>query len=287
MRRRRRPPALALALAAFVWLSVAPPASGEDVVPLSPLGGGLVAVRLEIEGESLSLLLDTGTTRSWVRAAVARRLHLKPRARYTVQTTAGAVEGLCAGPVAARLGESDIAIECLGWSSVRDEALLPSGADGVLGADGLRGRPLLLDPARRRLVVDAAAREVSGTEVPLSLEGGRPALSLAVGGDWAPRGRRLRLVLDSAADHLVLFGEVASGAVPLRGAILRTLGGSRRVAVGEAPRLREVARPPRRAVLLADVTDRGEDGLLPLSAVGAVLLDWERGIAVLEARELR
>ena len=129
------------------------------------------------------------------------------------------------------------------------------------------------------LVIDPPAAALRGTEVPLDLEAGRPALVLS-----AQPGRRLRLVLDSAAEDLVLFGDAAARVRVERLVGLATLTGGRRAGVGAAPRLHQLPRPPRRALLAPDVDGRGEDGLLPLAAVGRIALDWARGVAVLAPR---
>jgi hypothetical protein len=269
-----------LLAASLLATAVAPRGGAAATVPLRPLPGGLFAASVEVEGEALWMIVDTGATRSMVRSEVAARLDLKPRARFRWETAAGAADGLCAGPVAARIGATRLLVDCLGWSAAADAAELGPGIAGVLGADALVGRPLLLDPRRALLELDGDVAVLAGTTVPLALVEGRPVLTLGKAGG----GAGLRLVLDSAAEELVLFGRAAA-AVPARGAVgLATLRGSRQAAVGPAPRLIGLPRPPRRAVLLPDVGDRGEDGLLPLAAVGTVALDWRRGVAVLADR---
>jgi hypothetical protein len=163
----------------------------------------------------------------------------------------------------------------------------PAHLDGVLGADALTGRPLLLDVGRSRLVVGATRRDVAGEEVALTLVEGRPAITLDVAAGSGQRSGSLLLVLDSTADQLVLFGGVAARRPRSGGDRLTTLAGSLAAAVGPPPRFAGIRRPPRRALLLAEVVDRREDGLLPLAAVGPDLLDRERGIAVLDARRRR
>jgi hypothetical protein len=123
--------------------------------------------------------------------------------------------------------------------------------------------------------------------VALVLSEGRPAVVFGIpgvgGGGGGPA--TLRLVLDSASDAVILFGAAAAVVEPRRGDVeLETLAGSRRVATGAPPRLAGLRRQPRHAFLLPELVDRQEDGLLPLSAVGAVAFDWQRGVAVLGAR---
>ena len=253
------------------------PCLAEEVIPLRGIGGGLLTARVEIAGEPLWMLVDTGATRSMLRAAVASRLHLKPRARFELATTGGVAEGLCAGPVAARLGTTELAIDCLGWSVAADVTAIDPDLDGILAADALTARPLLIDVRAGILVLDPDPARLGGPTVPLSLEAGRPTLTLAAGDD----GATLRLVLDSGAGDLVLFGPAAAAVPPRRQVGLETMTGTRGATIGAPPRLRQLRRAPRQALLLPDLTDRGEDGLLPLAAVGSVALDWQRGVAVL------
>jgi hypothetical protein len=268
-----------LALLAFPTLAAA-----ADPVPLRLLDGGLLAAPVRIGDRVLWMLVDTGATRSRVSADVARQLDLTPRARYVLQTAEGVAECVCGGPVAARVGDSILVIDCLGWSVGDEKAALRPGVAGVLGADALAGRSLLLDPVRRRLVLDPPIGELAGEVVSFTLEQGRPTLTLPIAAEGGVGPPSLRLVLDSAADALILFGP-AAGVPRGRGQVdLATSTGTVRAAFGAAPRLVGLRRTPRQAVLLPEVTDRGEDGLLPLAAIGAVALDWERGVAVLNAR---
>lgn len=256
-----------------------------DWIRLQPLGDGLFAAPVEIAGASLRMLVDTGATRSLVRATVAERLNLTPRARFALHTTTGVAQAVCAGPVAIRLGSVTVSAECLGWSRALDETAFGQGLDGVLAADALAALPLLIDPGRGRLILGPEALAVAGETVPLTLVEGRPAVTLtprAVAGE----PRELLLVIDSGASELILFGAAAAATQPAGAIHLATLTGGRRVAVGAPRRLPGLLRPPRRSLLLPAVTDRGEDGLLPLAATGPVAFDWRRGVAILGARAI-
>ena len=254
-----------------------------NTIRLRALGDGHVAAPVEIAGSPLRMLVDTGATRSLVRATVAERLHLTPRARFALHTPTGVVEAVCAGPIGARLGSVTVSIECLGWSWALDDTAFGGALDGVLAADALAALPVWIDPGRRRLVLGEEALAVTGEEVPLALVEGRPVVTLSTRGvGGVPR--RLRLVLDSGASELILFGSAAAATQATGATRLATLTGRRRVAVAATPGLESLRRAPRRALLLPSVTDRGEDGLLPLSAVGPVAFDWRRGVATLGAR---
>jgi hypothetical protein len=120
--------------------------------------------------------------------------------------------------------------------------------------------------------------------------GRRPAIAARLAGHRRD-GSAVRLVIDSAADSLILFGEAA----------LRTAAASRHERMeGQleaATARRDVATVPMSgfrsggslfqvawAGLLPRVQDRAEDGLLPLSALGPVLLDLSNGVIVANAR---
>jgi len=252
-------------------------------IRLQALGDGLFAAPVEISGVRLRMLVDTGATRSLVRATVAERLDLTPRARFALHTPTGVVEAVCAGPVPVQLGSVTVPVECLGWSRTLDESAFGDTVAGVLAADALAALPVLIDPVRGRLVLGEGALAATGEEVPLTLADGRPMVTLSAPG-LGGGPRQLRLVLDSGAGELILFGSAAAATHAGGTTHLATLTGGRRVAVGVAPRLKGIHRAPKRALLLPGVTDRGEDGLLPLSATGPVAFDWRRGVAILGAR---
>ncbi len=254
-----------------------------DRIPLQALGSGLVAVQVEIAGTRLRMLVDTGATHSLIRATIAERLHLAPRARLPLHTATGVVEGLCAGTIPVRVGGVTVPVDCLGWSRDFDEAAFGDVLDGVLAADALAALPVLIDPGRGHLVLGEGALAVTGVEVPLALVEGRPAVALVPRG--ADGDRPLQLVVDSGADELVLFGAVAATAQAEGATRVATLTGGRQVEVAPVQPFSGLRRSPRRALLLPAVTDRGEDGLLPLSAAGPVAFDWRRGVAILGARQ--
>ncbi len=272
-----------LRMLAITILSLAPPALHGVSVPLEDLGEGLIAAPVEIAGVRLRMLIDTGATRSLVRPVVAQQLHLIPRARFALETPIGRSDAVCAGPVKAKIGSFALTIACLGWSTAIDRLHLRGGVDGILAADALVGLAMRIDVSRRILVVGRGALSVTGREVPLEVVEGRPVVDVPAGGALA-RLCSLRLVLDSGANQLVLFGGVAQ-ALARRQVGWSTLNGERRVAVAVAPRIRGLSHLVRRAVLLPQVGDRRENGLVPLTMVGAVALDWRRGVAILDARE--
>lgn len=253
---------------------------------------GLPVVAVELGGERLRAALDTGAFRSMIVPAAAERLGLRPRARFEIVTASGpARAALCAGPVVLEVAGHELESDCLGW--IPGEARLPGPADVdlLLGADALGSASLWLDLAggRARIAASGALTEwVRGERRPLTLAESRPAVAATLpGGSPQP----LRLVLDSGSSALLLFGDAARRAGEgARGrrtvAALETVtGGARREAVSLA-KLEVGSLRIRSAwgLLLPEVGDREEDGLLPLAALGPVLLDLSSRLVVLGAR---
>lgn len=250
---------------------------------------GLPVLAVELGGETLRAILDTGTTRSMIAAGAAERLGLVARARFEIATATGPVRhALCAGPLAVRLAGLEVAVDCLGW--VPGEARLAGAPDVdlLLGADALGSVALWLDLASGRARVAAAgalASWVRGERLAAERIEGRPAVAATLAGST------LRLVLDSGADAPLVFGAAARTASaayrgPRRSARLETAAGS---VTREAFEVGSVRLGRTRAeggwgLLLPEVADRGEDGLLPLAALGPVLLDLSSGVVVVGAR---
>ena len=255
--------------------------------------GGLAVVAAELGGETLRLALDTGTSRSMIAGGVAARLGLAARARFAVVTAAGPERtALCAGPLAVRVAGVALAVDCLGWIPAEPLLAGAEDVDGLLGADALSGVDLWIDLGRGRARVapaGALAPWIEGERLPLQLIERRPAVTIAL--PELGRGAPARLVLDSGADRTLLFGELARraarslGGPGLPGRLSTAAGGAAldTVALGEV-RAGAARIDGGHAGLLPAVLDRGEDGLLPLAALGPVLLDLAGGSLVVGAR---
>lgn len=264
-------------------------------VPLVPVAGGWT-VGAEIDGRQLRLLLDTGSSRSYVRREVAVSLDLRPRARFEIVDAVGSSDGVCAGPVPVRLGAFSTSVDCLSWRPKPvpgEAALLPRGVDGILGTDAFADGRFLIDPGQGSLTVGGPELDswIEGTEAVSGVAEGRFWIELRPVARRAGTVRALRLVVDSGTDQALLFGEAARAqghaAVDATNALqLRTLSGARSVRAARLPRLASGEWFLRRglAVLLPEVEDREEDGVVPLSGLGAVYLDASAGRVVLDAR---
>jgi hypothetical protein len=286
-------PVIAVLLLASTNLAALNPPGLEMQVTRSKRGLPVVSVRAG--AETLRLGLDTGTSRSLVSVAVAERLGLRPSSRFALGDAAGESRGgLCAPAPLLRLGDVTIALECLAWIPEEPDVAGAEGLDGLLGADILAQLDLWIDLTGDLVRLRAAppgslARWTDGTRLPLERIGRRHAIAaqIRLGRDTAAA----RLVLDSGSDGLILFGDLAhrtAGALRKRGiaARIETATGTREVSMVPLMSLRSgpLVFDAGWAGLLPHVVDRPEDGLLPLSALGPVLLDVSNGIVVARAR---
>ena len=270
------------------------PAPGEArVLPCS--ARGLPILEVAADGGAIRLGLDTGTSRSLIAADAAERLHLIPRARFSLATTGGpSTPGLCA-PADLRVGGIRLHADCLGWLPAERHLAGAEDLEGILGADLLAQLDLWIDlgrcPVRARLGLPGTlAAMTDGTRLKVDLVGRRAAIEAQIL-DFE-QSIDVRLVLDSGSDGLILFGDVATR---LEGT-MRVQRGGARLTSAVAARSVDVAAVRgvrvgtlhldgvRAAGLLPEILDRPEDGLLPLSALGPVLLDLSNRFVIAGAR---
>jgi len=90
----------------------------------------------------LDLLVDTGSTYTWVRREVLESLGVKPTTRWRFRTIDGRT-------VEKEIGEA--VIECLGERATRIVVFAEKGDAEVLGVDALEGLRLEVDPVTRQL----------------------------------------------------------------------------------------------------------------------------------------
>lgn len=249
-----------------------PGAEGETIqVPFRLFAGGAIVVPVSIGGgPARPFLVDTGANRSAVTGVVARRLGLRGAGTASVSTATGIV----AAPLV-QLRPAWLA----GTTGLDTTALVVDGAalaarapvDGLLGLDVLAARPFTLDYRRRTLTWHAAASPLpAGTRLPIAIEDGRAVVT-----STSPR---LRLLVDSGADDIVLFGgrgRVLPAHTPGVAVPVRTLAGQRlmwRVALDRLDLGAVSVRDPTALVTDAAGPD-GVDGLLPLHLFATVTMD--------------
>jgi predicted aspartyl protease len=90
----------------------------------------------------LELLVDTGSTYTWVKRRRLEELGLKPMTRWKFRTIEGRV-------VEREIGEA--VVECLGERATRMVVFAEEGDAEFLGVDALEGLRLEVDPTTRQL----------------------------------------------------------------------------------------------------------------------------------------
>ena len=90
----------------------------------------------------LDLIVDTGSTYTWVRASRLRELGIEPMARVRFRTIEGRV---------IERDISEVVIECMGERATRIVVFAQESDAEVLGVDALEGLRLEVDPVTRQL----------------------------------------------------------------------------------------------------------------------------------------
>lgn len=266
---------------------------GHDVVPITIADNRMPIVPVSINGSGpYRFLLDTGSNRTAVSAALARRLGLESVGSTNVQAVTGTV-----------------ALEVVGLANVTVGALtrqklfaliLPEEQQRALNVDGLLGQDVLMSQShtidyRRRLLLWHFGPP-SGVLPP---KGSSVAIK-HVSGMWLadlPQDDRgtnvVSLVPDSGAQALVLFEANLPASLrlsPLSDVTTSTFSGR---AITRAARVRRLRVGPvvhfdEPAVIVRRIPDAAEGhGLLPLSAYDRVTFDVQRGYMIIGERAYR
>ncbi|MCS7364934.1 MAG: hypothetical protein NDF54_05795 [archaeon GB-1867-035] len=90
----------------------------------------------------LKLLVDTGSTYTWIRRGRLEKLDVKPMTKWKFKTIEGRI-------IERDIGE--VVIECLGERATRIVVFAEEGDSEVLGVDALEGLRLEVDPVTRQL----------------------------------------------------------------------------------------------------------------------------------------
>jgi hypothetical protein len=199
------------------------------------------------------MVVDTGAESTLVLPEVARSIGLKAAYRVRVENPVADVWAVGRGEVPVRLPSGAAVKAEVLWHDAAHLRRYDSQLRGILGMNVLRHRNFLLDLRAGVAHFDVLPGE-TGFEVPFTWQNGR----MLVEAQWD--GRPVRLVLDSAASHLVIFG-VGEAAGTLR--------------VGRAGWLRQTAAVFPRG-------NRQEDGLLPAGLFAWIHVDVERQRLILK-----
>jgi hypothetical protein len=151
------------------------------------------------------MLLDTGAQSTSVRPEVARNIGLRSTFAVEMHNTLGT--SVVEGGKADRISSGELAIEGVEVLIAEPPAIPGSGSlDGVIGQSFLVRTNYWLDYERGKLLWDpngVLAGCLEGEPLEFTLVDGRPAVRIQV--TVQDREER-RLVLDSGASHLILFG---------------------------------------------------------------------------------
>jgi predicted aspartyl protease len=246
---------------------------------LSPYGG--VVVPVNVNGARLRFLVDTGSSHSAISARAATALRAPVIARAPLTSSGGVqwlpVVGLelAVGPVVATV-----------QASVVTAMPVPGEADGVVGQDVLGSRHFTIDYRQRRLEWHLTSDEPTPTSaLPLTELHGRFVVAATIAGRETP------LVLDTAADRLVLFStpldREPKRPVPLS-SVLGSLTGPATVRTTEVNDLAlgRWAFPRVKAAVVDRPWQPGEpEGLLPTHGFSRVTINGPARTLIVEATD--
>lgn len=251
----------------------------------------LIVVPVQINsGETLEFLVDTGTNTTIITPDAAARFHLQAVDRMIMTTSAGSIVTPRSFLPRLRLGpKTSENLEVL-WSELPELRRLDRRIAGVLGQNFLEHYNYLVDYRRHRLeFVDSDKRQFSGRRLPIERDDG---LLIVTAQYSAAKPGKLRLILDSAASDLVLFGNKSS--LELFPSIsfhsrLTTNAGEALAEMSVLRTLRladlELSRVPV-ALLPAAARTEGSvvDGLLPMCLFRSIFFNQKEGYVILIAR---
>ena len=164
MRRRALWPLIAPAL---VMLGAGAPGDAPSRPPPDPVTvpvaldvAGRITAQVHVNGQGpFAFMIDTGANRSAVSRALAERLALPILRTEEVHTFTGPVSAPITRIASLRAGQVDGVRDA--FLPVLDGAVL-AGAEGILGADSLADRRMVMDMRRRTVRVEDAERRLRG-----------------------------------------------------------------------------------------------------------------------------
>lgn len=241
----------------------------------------LVLAPVELHGAPpRHFVVDTGATTTMLDARVATALGLAPTGTLRMLAASGAFSATSGIVSSVKIGS--ISVERLPVSWTRLDRLRPEDARimGVIGQDVLSRLTMTIDYPRRRLRLDDRPCPAGDAMVEVDRVDGRPAIAAVVQG---PGGaRRLRLVIDSGANALVLFEQSGAGSVRTHPVPLITHAGGASASAIPGAKVTIAGLAFKGAAIAMRPTEvRGEDGLLPASWFSRVCIDGPRAAAVL------
>jgi predicted aspartyl protease len=171
----------------------------ESAIPVAVYNGFLVVVSGQIGGRKQNFILDTGTAPSILNARLAKKMGLQVTETTllaigrSVKTGNAVVPDLALGPIRAK----ELFMNVMDLSQWEKKIGIELG--GILGMDVLGRASFRLDYERKELIFGTVGEE--GIAV-----GYNPMTGLALA-DAIVQGRRVRLIVDTGSDLVVVYGE--------------------------------------------------------------------------------
>jgi len=225
------------------------------------------------------LIFDTGTNTTVLAPTVAARAGLSVGQATRVESlnqAAAAIQGEVSG--IGFDGAPAVGPKIAVAANVGGLRGFGRSVSGLYGHNWLAGMDYLIDYRAKQIMMGAAGSvpaQTGGSRAALSWAAGRPAVTAMVRAH-SVEPFPARLVLDSGADHVTLFGRAAARIAPVgdwtRTMVIDSGFGTREVPTALAllnvdGRERSVP-----VELRSDVTDRQEDGLVPTSLFRSVFV---------------
>jgi hypothetical protein len=250
----------------------------DDEFAVEVTQASLVLVPVFVNGRGpYRLVIDTGATTTMLDAAVAEEAGLHASGMLQIVTAAGEFAAPTAIVDVLAVGGTTFLRMPVTWSPLRELRSVDRRIAGVLGQDVLAHQAFGLDYRRGTAELTNACPS-GDTRVEFEWAEGRPLLRVGL---RAPGLRPdARLVLDSAANALILFGRAAHISAASEVTQVSTHQSSVRGDVRSRVELNvgglQVSGP---AVIVPDHASRQETGLLPASWFSRVCIDGPRRTA--------
>jgi len=260
------------------------------VVPFERAPAPYIVIRVPVAGAACApLVFDTGTNTTVLGPALAARGGLSVGHTTTAESLngparaiTGQVHGIGFDGLPAAAAKVAIVTDITGLRG------FGRSIAGLYGHNWLIGTDYLIDYAARQIVIGPAGtlpRSTDGHRTALTWAAGRPAVTAEVRAHTV-EPFSARLVLDSGADHVTLFGRAAER-MALVADWHRTMlidSGFGALEVPTATVMVNVGGRTRSVTveLRSDVEDREEDGLVPTSIFLSVLVSTAERVVVFD-----
>ena len=180
-------------------------------VPFSLVNGHLITVQGSIHGRVVRLMIDTGSSHTIVNKRAVKKLRLKPR-RQTVRVTAWGSTRTTQTVVLRdlRMGPIQATLLCPTME------LSSSGVDAIIGLDLLSQRDFTIDYETKTVQFEARLPFESAVE--FEARTGSLIIPMRI------EGTDIRLMLDTGAPTIVLYGNRTRGLVMVEPSLRQAVG---------------------------------------------------------------